>query len=325
MRKENQEIKLKRKDELIIIEKERNGLLLENKELEYKLKQQRLGLESEKLEIISQMNRLEADKISVNQALKSYENDLTYNQSLLQFQNGSKITELQRENEILKEEHRNNTQKLRQEFDKMVIELKLLHEREKDSLRNQISQLQSKLRIYSQEIEHLKQEHNQNMQKIQIEELTNELEYYKSLKVSSFQDEIEGSEEFRSIYTENFGSKDSYARYNKSARYQTEDATENLTLQKERLLIQMKKDKRAFENLRDAYEKLKQKSLETENSLKNEIKFLIGKLLKAKSKLSTEGELTGSIRRESMLSTLRYRSINQSQMFVKSVSNRNSE
>ena len=253
-RKELQELKLRHKDELLNIEKEKNELLLENKELEYKLKQQRLILESEKLEIVSQKQKLEADKIASEQALKSYENNISYTQSLQQFQIDSKIADFQREIEIQKEQHRNELLKARQESDKTVLELKILYEKEKDAFKGQISQLQSKLRIYSQEIEHLKQECNQNMLKIQIEELESELDYYKSLSINKFKEETYENEDFRSLCTDNL---ESYRKSSRSARSGLEEEIENLTFQKEQMLIQLINERKNSENLRDDYEKLK--------------------------------------------------------------------
>ena len=91
-----------------------------------------------------------------------------------------------------------------------------------------------------------------------------------------------------------------------------------MLIQNERLKVSL--DRAYFETsqLNAELEKTRKEQSENEFSLKNEIKFLIGKLLKAKSKLSIEGELSETVRKESMLSTLRYRNVNKSQFLSRS-------
>ena len=54
-RKDIQDLKLRHKDEILALEKERSLLQMENKELEFKLKKQRLTLDAEKLEIMNKL------------------------------------------------------------------------------------------------------------------------------------------------------------------------------------------------------------------------------------------------------------------------------
>lgn len=301
-RKELQDLKLRHKDELLSLEKEKNQILLDNKELEYKVKQQRITMESERLEIVSQVQRLEGEKISLEQALKSCEGEIAHLKSLKNLQNDSKTAEIQREFEILKEEHKNELVKSRQASDKVILELRGLYEAEFDVLKQQISTLHGKLKGSLQEIEYLKENNNANMYKLQVEELENELEYYKSITNTGYLSRNDEDQQFRSICTETLQSFDE-KKYEKPS---------NFEVQKEILQIQIEKYEIESKELKKELEKIKEETVSNEHKLKNEIKFLIGKLLKAKSKLSTEGELSESIRRESMISTLRYGSMHKS-------------
>ena len=315
-RKELQDLKIRHKDELLHLEKEMNQVILENKELEYRIKQQRISLESEKLEIISQLQRLQAEKLSVDQALKSYENNSLYQQSIKEFQTDSKVADLQRQFDIQKEEHKNELLRNRQASEKTMLELKIMYDKEIDNFKQQILQLQARLKSSLEEIESLREGDSTIRQKFQVEELESELEYYKSFVHTGFISRSEDREEFNSIYTEALNSKESASRGNGSNKYSYSADFENILLKNEKLTLDNEKYQIEVNELRNEFEKIKRASVENENKLKNEIKFLIGKLLKAKSKLSTEGELSDSIRRESIMTTIRYGSMQRPQVSI---------
>ena len=135
--KELYELKLRYKDKISSLEKEKQELMIINKNFEYSLKQQRLALESEKLEILSQLQKLESDKLSVEQALKSYEHDRSHQIEKQKYQTDLKLIDLQRQLELQREESRNELIRNRQESDKSIIEIKAIYEKEIDTLKNQ--------------------------------------------------------------------------------------------------------------------------------------------------------------------------------------------
>ena len=137
-------------------------------------------METEKLEIVSQMQRLESDKLAMEQAMRSYEHDKSYQQEIQKYQKDLKVVELQKDLELQKEEARNEMAKSRHESDKIVIELKAMYDKEIESLKNQTFQMQEKIRNQASRLDSFREESNPKMLEIRIEELENELEYYKT-------------------------------------------------------------------------------------------------------------------------------------------------
>jgi hypothetical protein len=301
------------KDKILALEKDKQDLMLNNKELEFNLKQQRVLLETEKLEIISKLQKLESDKLATEQALKSYENDKKHQQDLQKFQYDLKIEENRRQADLQREEARNEVLRIRQERDKAVTELKGIYDRELDALKAHLYTLQEKIRHQTQKIESLKENNNSKFLQIRIEELENELDYYKASKPMLY-NEKDHEYEFNSSQ-EDFSNLKHHKSYTKPLqKTNTDYELEHLTLQNDRLKLQLDRTHLELQQLSTELEKTRKEQQENENNLKNEIKFLIGKLLKAKSKLSAEGELSETIRKESMLSTLRYRSGSRSRV-----------
>ena len=266
-------------------------------DLDYSLKQQRIQSETEKLEIISQLQKLESDKMSVEQALKSYENDKYFQQDIFKYQQDLRIAELSKQLDLSKEESRNDVMKTRQESDKALIELKFLYENEIESLKSQIRNLQDKLRNEKNKIDSIRSENNPKLMEIRIEELESELEFYKnkrrkdeSLMLNSQEDGRKG----RDLHIE------------------------SLALENEKVKVQLERAKFEIEQMNVEMQRSRREQLENENNLKNEIKFLIGKLLKAKSKLTVETELSETVRKDQMLTGLKYRSFNKSRSSLRS-------
>lgn len=299
------ELKSRYKDKLSSIEKEKQQLLILNKDLEYSLKQQRIASESEKLEILSQLQKLESDKLSAGHALKSYEQDKSHSQILEKYQLDLKILELEHKLEFQKEEARNELLRCRKESDQAIFEMKSMYDNEIESLKNQSWQLQEKIRHQSSKIEYLKEESNPELLRIRIEELEGELEYYKGNFLKKEEEEnvlISSREDISEIKKWD----------SKVKRQNVGNEIENLLLQNERVKLKLDRTQLEMEQMANELERTRKDQLENETSLKNEIKFLIGKLLKAKSKLAVEGELCETVRKEGMLSTLRIRSLNKS-------------
>lgn len=266
-------------------------------------------METEKLEIVSQLQKLESDKLAAEQALKSYEHDKSYQQELQKYQTDMKVLDLQRQLELQREESRNELTKARQESDKAIIELKQMYEKEMDAIKNQSWQMQEKLRSQAYTIENMKEESNPKLLEIRIEELEGELEYYKSLKPNPKSKKPEDNDEIFLSSREDLSEiKNSASKSRRNPRPSPDFEIENLILQNERLKLQFDRARLEIDQLSIELDRTRREQLDSENALKNEVKFLIGKLLKAKSKLSAEGELSETVRKESMLSTLRYRS-----------------
>ena len=174
-------------------------------------------------------------------------------------------------------------------------------------------------------IENLKEESNPQLMMIRIEELEGELEYYKGAKSGKLKSKDEELE-FISSREDISEIKNSTIKKKKAQKGNSPDyEIENLLLQNERLKLQLDRSHLEMDQLNNELEKNRREQSENENSLKNEIKFLIGKLLKAKSKLSKEGELSETVRKESMLSTLRCRSVNKSKINSRASPTRDSE
>ena len=266
-------------------------------DLDYSLKQQRIQSETEKLEIISQLQKLESDKMSVEQALKSYENDKYFQQDIFKYQQDLRIAELSKQLDLSKEESRNDVMKTRQESDKALIELKFLYENEIESLKSQIRNLQDKLRNEKNKIDSIRSENNPKLMEIRIEELESELEFYKNKRRKDESLMLNSQEEGRK-------GRDLHI--------------ESLALENEKVKVQLERAKFEIEQMNVEMQRSRREQLENENNLKNEIKFLIGKLLKAKSKLTVETELSETVRKDQMLTGLKYRSFNKSRSSLRS-------
>ena len=285
--------------------------------MEYKIKQQRLVLESEKLEIMSKMQKIEADKLLLEKNLKSYENSLNYSQSLYTIQTDAKLADILRQKQLEKEDHNNELLKVRNEADKAIHDLKLLYEKELNWHKEQEGILQNKIKKYLEEIEVLK-ENNEALSKFELEDVKSQLEYYKSLCYRKGFDE-----DCQSLFTDSIGSKDSFNRNSRSFKSGLDTDHETVVFKDFNfdLLNKFKKDN---ERLQGEIKKIQDETENNENKLKNEIKFLIGKLLKAKSKLTAEGELTASLRKENMVCSMRNSSIQKSFAVPSGLSKRNS-
>lgn len=96
---------------------------------------------------------------------------------------------------------------------------------------------------------------------------------------------------------------------------------ETVCIQKERLEMEVDRLKAELSTIKQDWMHSEEKRSQTETSLKNEIKFLIGKLLKAKNKIVAEsGELSETLRKEATLSMIRCKSVNRSRGNVSRVS-----
>ncbi|CAG9316570.1 unnamed protein product [Blepharisma stoltei] len=358
--KDIQQTKARHKEQINSLEKQNNELSLSVKELQLDLKHQKVIFESEKFDLLSRIQKLEADKLSLEQSSKVNQDDKNHGHELYKLKTELKMQDVRREADILKEESRNEILTVRQEADAAILELKTLFNKENEALRAQIKNLQAKLRQQSGKMDRYQNEEVEGMVK-KIDELEVELDKYRSTRSSPIHRMQETEKSFRINLTQTENelsgtlpeinewrvkgvvedrpfksSKELTPRLNKSyGRYESMNTQqlyehlslaetlcekkdkeikdlkmqiEKILLQKER--IQLELDRIMLELKQNKLDKasIDQKRNENEQALKNEIKFLIGKLLKAKSKLAAENELSETIKREGIYSTSRSKS-----------------
>lgn len=180
-----------------------------------------------------------------------------------------------------------------------------MYESEIEAVRSQLTVWQEKFRKEKLRVEEFFSENDLKFWQHKVEELENELEFLKSGKLKKIEENeslfISSKEEISEIK----GSK------MKKVRNSSEIEYENFFIQNERLKLQVDRGKLELSQLSEELERTRKEMMENESGLKNEIKFLIGKLLKAKSKLSVEGELSETIRRDHYMNTLRFKNFDK--------------
>lgn len=224
---------------------------------------------------------------------------------MIKYQLELKISELLKEIELVKEENRNELYKSRQDSEKAMFQLKLMYESEIETIRGQLTVWQEKYRKEKMRVEEFFNENDLKFWQHKVEELEHELEFLKSGKLKKIEENeslfISSKEDISEIE----GSK--MKRNRKSLDFEYE----NLVIQNERLKLQVDRGKMELGQISEELERTRKEMAENENGLKNEIKFLIGKLLKAKSKLSVEGELSDTIRRDHYMNTIRFKNFDK--------------
>ena len=259
-----------------INEQEKLEIIMNQKETELCMKQQKVYYEGEKLKLQGTIQKLESELLNLNNSakLKNYEkqtlNDTQKNQML----------DLQKNFSIEKEELISENKRLRENSEKAIFELKKLYEAENEGLRNTIKDLQKKMRRHVSTIEELKEQSSEFME-LKNEELVNQVEYYKEL--------------YLNLAKANQNQKNSFDNAEKikllNAIENSNMQKNNLMMENERLVLENKKFKNEFNKNQEKY-------WENERNLKNEIKILIGKLMKAKSKLEGEADLKETQKKE---------------------------
>ena len=276
MQQENQDLKSKTKEMMSINEQEKLEIIMNQKETELCMKQQKVYYEGEKLKLQGTIQKLESELLNLNNSakLKNYEkqtlNDTQKNQML----------DLQKNFSIEKEELISENKRLRENSEKAIFELKKLYEAENEGLRNTIKDLQKKMRRHVSTIEELKEQSSEFME-LKNEELVNQVEYYKEL--------------YLNLAKANQNQKNSFDNAEKikllNAIENSNMQKNNLMMENERLVLENKKFKNEFNKNQEKY-------WETERNLKNEIKILIGKLMIANSKLEGEADLKETQKKE---------------------------
>jgi hypothetical protein len=208
----------------------------------------------------SKLRRIESEKKNIENTLKSNEKNINYQQSLVQYQSDCKILDLKKELELITQEHNSEILRNRQEADKTLLEFKILYERELDSFKYQINQLNTKLKKKNREFEIAKEQSNSNLLKIQIEELESQLEYYRQ----SSNTRSKPLEDFNLICAETLESQGSI-KYNSALFSQPQAEPKPNINQLDQALSEIKALKKEIENI-------KQEKNSNEKKFRDEIK-----------------------------------------------------
>lgn len=230
------------------------------------MKQQKITFEGERLQLLGSIQKLEAENFNLSNLAKISKQSSTDNQK-------SQILNLSKSYAKEKEELVQENKKLREDWDKSIVELRTVYESENLNLRKHLNEVQAKLKNSLSLIEELKESRNQIIDN-RTDELECQVEYYKDLYLNSKNSFVESCE-----------------------RQKMQSEVENLNLQNSKLGLELEKTQLELKRQKMELAKMQEKYLENERNLKNEIKILIGKLMKAKSKLGNE-EMRETLRRE---------------------------
>ena len=276
MQQENSELKLKIKEINNSFEQEKLEITLNQREIELTIKQQKVNFDGERLQLLGTIQKLESEifKLSNSAKLKSYEK-----QNLNDTQKNY-ISDLQKSFATEKEELIRENKKIREDSEKSLNELKALYENEKDGLRKTIKDLQKKLKNNLDVIEELKDQSSDFIE-IRNQELECQIEYYKELYLNS---------------TKNAAQQKNLLESGEKQRFL--DNIEILHMQNDKIQLELEKSQLEVKKLKMDINKNQEKYWENERNLKNEIKMLIGKLMKAKSKLESEIDLKETLKKD---------------------------
>ena len=303
-------LKKKHKDQLLGFEKQVQELFLSKKELQIDLKHQKTAAESEKYELLAVIKQLESEKMGLEASFRKKEENRV----------DSVLCERNRK-------ERSESIRLKPNLDRSLCESRTFHNKENDLLKGKIEVLTTKLKNKKEKIKRLKERSYEKTLRARIEELEEEIETYKmvikkqspsmsrkydsekslrkdleealntidKLKNSSFE---KNSNEYKSIISK----KDSEIR-------ELKEKLNFSSLEIERFGIELNKCSLKLQQNEIYWAMSDDKRSETELALKNEIKFLIGKLLKAKSKLGAENDSNESTAKTGFIPTVRSKSL----------------
>ena len=303
-------LKKKHKEQTTSLEKQVQELFLMKKELQIDLKHEKTAAESEKYELLGAIKQLESEKQFLEQSLRKREES--------------------RMEGILNEKNTKDRQdsiRYRYSLDKSFGESRIVHNKENEQLRGKLEIFMTKLKNKKEKIKRLKEKTNEKTLRMRIEELEDEIETYKMVckKQSPMQNRHSDSE--RNLKRE---LDDALMTIDKFKRQANDKTTSDLKVLvnkkdleirelKEKLSLSKLEIERVEVDLNKCNLKLQQneiywamsdeKKSETEIALKNEIKFLIGKLLKAKSKHGTDNDSNETTAKTGMITTVRSKSV----------------
>ena len=271
---ENKELKLQVKEVKTKADQEKQELNLAIRELELTMKQQKLTYEGEKLTLLGNIQKLEGENFNLVNFTKMTQKPETSQKIQIEGLNKSFARE--------KEELLNECKKNREDYEKSIKELKTVYENENLGLRRTINELQSKLKASLDTIDELKDKGNE-MIETRTDELECQIEYYKELYLNANKNNV---------------NKANLAESCEKQKLLNE--IENLELQNSKLSLELEKNQLEVKRAKMDLLKFQDKYAENERNLKNEIKILIGKLMKAKSKLGNDAEYRETLRRDNL-------------------------
>jgi hypothetical protein len=256
-------------------EQEKQELNLAVRESELLMKQQKISFEGEKLQLLGTIQKLEGENFTLSN-LSKYSQKPSSDLQKFQLQDLSKSFAKE------KEELQNDSKRIREDYEKSIHELKSLYENENQNLRKTVSELQSKLKSSLLLIDELKDKGSELIDS-RTDELECQIEYYKELYLNA---------------NKTLSNKGSLAETVERQKFLNE--IENLTLQNSKISLELEKAQLEVKKQKMELLRFQDKYCENERNLKNEIKILIGKLMKAKSKLGSENEFRETMRRENL-------------------------
>lgn len=287
-------LKKKHKEEVSMLEKQVQELFLSKKDLQIDLKHTKTLVESEKYELLTTIKQLESEKMMLEKAVKKFEDSPA--PDILQDRHW-------KENRTMDSRGFNESRNIYKEND----------------YKSRIEGLLTKLKSKKEKIKRLKERTNEKALRVRIEEMEEELETYKMLfKKQIPSSRNEGVE--KTLRKELEDAQTVIAGLRKAGEHKSSSIKKDLEMQqlKEKLLKSTTEVERLNSDLGKMSLKLQQneiywkmadqKRAETELGLKNEIKFLIGKLLKAKSKISNEDSKDNTAK-QSLTNTVRSQSV----------------
>ena len=306
-------LKKRNKEQTTYLEKQVQELFLMKKELQIDLKHQKTAAESEKYELLGALKQLESEKQFLEQSLRKREES--------------------RMEEVLIEKNtkeRQDSMRQRYSLDKSVGESRLVHNKENEQLRGKLEVFMNKLKNKKEKIKRLKEKTNEKSLRMRIEELEDEIETYKMICKKQTPAQYRYSDSERNLkreLDEALSTIDTYKRQSNDKSTSDFKALVNkkdmeIRELKEKLSLSNLEIERAGVDFNKCNLKLQQNEIywamsdekrsETELALKNEIKFLIGKLLKAKSRHGTDNDTKEIPGKSGMITTVRSKSVRKS-------------
>lgn len=298
-------LKKKYKEEVTALDKQIQDLFLAKKELQIDLKHQKTANESEKYELLSIIKQLETEKLALEKTLtKQQEDEPRFDAALTE---------------------KNRMERFRVSIEKNLGESRRSINKENDTLKGKLEILSTKLRNKKEKIKKLKEKTIEKSLRMKLEELEEELETYKI--ICKKQVPISKQQETEKALKKELD--DAYYAIERLRKSGNDKSTNELKCMITRKDAEIKELREKLNSMNSDIEKLTaelnkstlklqqneiywamsdEKRSEIELALKNEIKFLIGKLLKAKSKIGAENDCNETTK-SSMITTVRSKSV----------------
>ena len=272
----NKDLKSKVKEVKSKAKQEKQELTLAIREIELTVKQQQLSYQGEKLSSLKAIQKLEAENLNLLSLTKFTQEPQLNKNNRMEGLNKTLAKE--------KEDLLNESLKIRVDYEQSVKELRTIYDLENIGLRKSVDELQGKLRNSANIIEELKEKASK-MIETQTDELECQVEYFKELYLNAFKNNL------------------STVKLTDSCdRQKLLNVIQKFELKNSKLLLELEKNHFEAKRAKMDLLKFQDQYAENEKNLKNEIKVLIGKLMKAKNKLGINSGFKGNMERD-ILST----------------------